>query len=119
VSGVFAVDEPAGPRWELALERFALGEPISLGRITFSRTGDAVEAAVASAWRAENLTDERARSDLEDARAAIEDLRAADEAFGNLLAGSSLDVVLVDDVLQVALCRVTPAGLEWLWRPES
>jgi hypothetical protein len=119
--GAFAVDEPRGPRWQVALELLGRGDAFSLGRITFSKTGGVIEAAVASSWLPENLTEERARSDLESAQAAIEDLRLADEAFRDLLAGSTLDVVLVSDydTGSIALCRATSTGVEWLWKRGS
>lgn len=65
MSGVFKVDEPSGPRWELALDLVRRGEAISLGRLTFwPLADDAIEVHVASAWQHQNVTEASARRDL-------------------------------------------------------
>jgi hypothetical protein len=115
--GVFALDEPTGPRWELALEVLGRGDAVALGHITLRRTGArSVEAAVASAWLPENLTEDRALAELSEARTRIERLRASDNRFSNFLGDSTLAFVLVDDydTGSIVLCQETTTGLEWL-----
>lgn len=115
--GVFAIDEPSGQRWELALDLLRRGEAFSLGRVTLRRVADgAIEVAVASAWRPENLTDAKARDELEAVRAKTEELVAADAMFRDVVGLSRVDYVLVDDydTGSIALCRLAGGELEWL-----
>jgi len=116
VRGIFAVDEPSGPRWELALDLLRRGDAFSIGPVTFRRNDrSAVEAAVASSWQPERVTEERARRDLEEARRWVEELMASDEAFRRVIEGSAIDYVLVDDydIGSVALCRLVRDDVVW------
>jgi hypothetical protein len=80
--GVFALDEPSGPRWELALDLLRRGEAFSLGAVTFRRISEEViEAAVASTWQPQNVTEPRARDDLEAVQGRTEALLAVDTVF--------------------------------------
>jgi hypothetical protein len=116
MKGVFAVDEPAGGRWDLALDLLRRGEPFALGQITFRRlAADSVEAAVASAWVPMDLTEERARGELERAQVRVDEL-CADGGFRDTVAGSPIDLVLVHDYEtgNLPLCRMGADGVEWL-----
>src|SRR3954470_9498830 len=96
--GVFAVEDPDGARWELALDLLRRGEAFSWGRITFRRRDvSTVEAAVASAWSFANVTEEYALDDLRRARAEIDLLLGNDVGFRSTIGASSIDLVLVDD----------------------
>ncbi|HEX8098891.1 MAG TPA: hypothetical protein VF660_01665, partial [Actinomycetota bacterium] len=99
--------ETSGPRWDLALDLLQRGQAFSLGRVTFRRIDEAtVEAAVASAWR--QVTEERAREALHEARTWVENLLASDEPFRRTVGESSVEYVLVDDydTGSVELCRL-------------
>jgi hypothetical protein len=116
MKGVFAIDEPAGGRWDLALDLLRRGEPIALGQITFRRiNADSVEAAVASAWGPMDRTEERARGELERAQVRVDEL-CQDEGFRDAVAGSPIDLVLVHDydTGNLPLCRMGADGVEWL-----
>jgi hypothetical protein len=116
MKGVFALDEPAGGRWDLALDLLRRGEPFSLGQITFRRIdAGSVEAAVASAWVPMDLTEERARGELERAQIRVDEL-CGDEGFRDAVAGSPIDLVLVHDygTGNLPLCRMGADGVEWL-----
>lgn len=115
--GVFTVDEPSGQRWELALDLLRNGDAFALGRVTFRRIADdVIEAAVASSWLPENLTEAKAREDLEPVREQTEALHAGDAAFRAVVGTSQIDYVLVDDydIGSIALCRLTGPEIEWL-----
>jgi hypothetical protein len=119
--GVFAVDEPAGGRWEIALDLFRRGEAFSLGEITFRRVDPAcIEAAVASAWVPMDLTEQRARDELEQAQVEVDSLCEI-TAFRDAVGGSPIEVVLVHDydTGSLPLCRMTADGVEWLASRES
>lgn len=85
--------------------------------VTFRRIADdAIEAAVASSWLPENLTEARAREDLEPVRQQTEALHAGDAAFRAVIGTSRIDYVLVDDydIGSIALCRLAGPDIEWL-----
>lgn len=115
--GVFAVDEPSGQRWDLALDLLERGEPVSLGPITLRRRASGeIEATVASSWRLENVNLESGRAELLAAQAMIRQLLVEDERFRAALGGSQVDYVLVDDyeIGSVAIARLADNILEWL-----
>jgi hypothetical protein len=115
--GVFEANEATGERWRVALDLLRSGKAFSLGGVTFRRVdGDTVEAAVASRWLPENLTEAYATDDLESAQTSVQSLLADDEEFRDVVGGSSIDYVLVDDydIGSIALCRLSDDGLEWL-----
>jgi hypothetical protein len=115
--GVFKLDEPSGPRWELALDLLGRGEPFSLGMVTFRRASeDVVEASVASTWQLQNVTEARARDDLEPARSRTEALLADDPGFRSVVGASRIEYVLVDDyeIGAVAICRLADDEIQWL-----
>jgi hypothetical protein len=116
MKGVFAVDEPAGGRWDLALDLLRRGEPFSLGQITFRRLDQgSFEAAVASTWAPMDLTDERARAELVEAQIRVDEL-CEDEGFRDAVGGSPIDLVLVHDYEtgNLPLCRMGADGVEWV-----
>jgi hypothetical protein len=116
MKGVFTVDEPAGGRWDLALDLLRRGQPVSLGQITFRRVdASSVEAAVASAWVPMDLTEERARGELRLAQVRVDEL-CLDEGFRDAVGGSPIDVVLVHDYEtgNLPLCRMGADDVEWL-----
>ena len=115
--GVFSLDEPSGPRWELALDLLRRGEPFFLGGVTFRRTSeDAIEASVASTWQLRNVTEARARDDIETAHTRTEALLADHPAFRSAVGPSKIEYVLVDDyeIGAVAICRLVDDDIEWL-----
>jgi hypothetical protein len=72
------VDEPTGSRWDLALDL------LRRGVTDFNRSGDVQPwrcAPVESTWWFENVSEERARADLDQARRWTEELLASDERF--------------------------------------
>jgi len=114
--GVFAVDDPHGPRWAVALELLATGKPFQLGQVTFRRLDpQTVEAAVASSWQLKNVTEERARSDFDAARARVDALVREDAEFEGAIDGSTIQYVLIDDheIGSVAICRLRDDDLVW------
>lgn len=115
--GVFAVGEPRGSRWDLALDLLQRGEPFSLGPVTFRRSDPmTIEADVASSWQFRQVTSLRARKDLEEAKRWIEQLLGSDEAFRRTVGTSSITYVLVDDYETgyTRMCRLVDDDLEWL-----
>jgi hypothetical protein len=115
--GVFALDEPTGGRWEIGLDVLRRGEAISLGQITFRQVdSQTVEAAVASAWLPMDLTEERARTELEQAQVQVNELLSEDAAFRDSIGGSAINLVLVHDYEtgSLPLCRIAAEGVEWL-----
>ena len=116
--GVFAVGEPAGQRWELALDLLRRGEPFSIGQTTFRRVNpETIEVAVASEWwDAGTLTDKYAREALGRAKEGVEELLASDPGFGAAIGDSTIDYVLVDDydIGAITLCRLVGDDLKWL-----
>ena len=123
MKGAFALDEPTGGRWEIALDLIRRGEPVSLGNITFRRVDPGtVEADVASAWLPMDLNDERARGELEHAQEYVNELFSEDAAFRDAVGGSSIDVVLVHDYEggSFSLCRMgAEGGVEWVVSREA
>ena len=116
MSGVFRIEEPSGPRWELALDLLRRGEAFSLGRMTFWPLADnAIEVHVASAWQHQNVTEASARRDLETARKQLDALVAEDGAFREAIGWSRIDYVLVEGYERgVAICRLVGNDIEWL-----
>ena len=116
--GVFAVGdlgEPKGQRWELALDLLRRGEAFSIGHVTFRRTGpETVEVAVASDWPIGQVNERRARDDLEQARSWVEELISSDEAFRAVVADSSMDYVLVDEIGATPLYRLVGESIQRL-----
>lgn len=120
--GVFAVDDPSGPRWAVALELLAAGKPFQLGQVTFRRLDpQSVEAAVASSWQLENVTEDRARADLDAARDRVAALLTDDTEFQRAIGGSTIEYVLVDDydIGSVPICHLRAGDLVWADRPEQ
>ena len=120
--GVFAVGEPSGSRWELALDLLRQGESFSLGPVTFRRIDSrTVEAAVASTWQFDRVTEESAAKDLREAKAWVEQLVATDEPFRRAVGESSIDYFLVDDyeIGYWKLCRLVDNDIEWLTQPPT
>jgi len=114
--GVFALEEPTGGRWDIALDLLRRGEAISLGNITFRRVdAGSIEATVASAWVPMDLTEERARGELRLAQVRVDEL-CQDEDFRDAVGGSPIDVVLVHDYEtgNLPLCRMGADDVEWL-----
>jgi hypothetical protein len=100
----------------VALELLATGKPFQLGQVTFLRLDpQTVEASVASSWQLENVTEERARSDLDAARARVDALLREDAEFHGAIDGSTIEYLLVDDyeIGSVAICRLHDGNLVW------
>lgn len=116
MSGTLRVDEPTGPRWELALGLLRRGEAFTLGRMSFwPLADDVIEVHVWSAWQSQNVAEATARPELETARMELEALVAEDSAFREAVGSSRFDYVLVEDYEKgVAICRLVGSDLEWL-----
>jgi hypothetical protein len=95
-------------RWAAALELLATGKPFRLGRVTFRRLDPQTVEAAASSWQLENVSEERARSDLDGARARVAALLSEDAEFEGAIDGSTIQYVLVEDyeIGSVAICRL-------------
>ena len=97
----------------MALELLARGEPFQLGQITFRRLDpQTVEAAVASSWQLDNVTEERARNDLDGARRLVA-LLSEEAEFQSAIDGSTIEYVLVKDyeIGSVEICRLHDGDL--------
>ena len=106
----------------MALELLASGESFQLGPVTFRRLNPkTIEAAVASSWQLTNMTEERARTDLDAARVRVDELLREDVEFQGAIDGSTIEYVLVDDYDTgvVAICRLRDGDLVWLDTPPA
>lgn len=114
--GTFAVDEPRGPRWDLALDLLAKGEAVAAGPVTYRSYGGSLEAAVTSSWLPPYATAATARADLDAGRAQTEQLLASDERFRGIVGQLEVEYVVVADydTTTVAIARLAGDELIWL-----
>jgi hypothetical protein len=110
------ITEPHGLRFELALERLQDGHPFTFRGVGFWLAPDgSLEVRVQSSWRIENMSEQTALSDLENARNLLDALVKESSSFASLLEGHSRRFVLIDDygMGAVELCRLVNGSLIW------
>jgi hypothetical protein len=75
-----------------------------------------IEPAVARTRQLQDVTEARARDDLETARSRTEALLADDAAFRSVVGPSSIEYVLLDDyeIGAIAICRLADGEIQWL-----
>jgi hypothetical protein len=78
--------ELAGPRFQLAIERFAEGHSFTYAGIGFSLTSaGTLECTVPSSWSIENVTEETAEADLRRAEQVLCGARFSFRVLGSHL----------------------------------
>ena len=71
----FSVDDAAGARFDLAMERFMSGESFEFREVAFRMAADGVvHCIVESSWQSENVTPATANRDLDEGEAALRHL---------------------------------------------
>src|SRR4051812_23959851 len=95
------INEPSGPRFDLALERLDQGFSFGLGKLNFSlsskESGVPLEIGVRTQWSLENVTEETAREEFATAISPIDQLRQENSKFASLLQEHPITLLLVND----------------------
>lgn len=109
--------EPNSVRFQLALEQLRVGISIDFGEINFwlSPEDSILEVRMRSNWNIENVTNETAFSDFEEARRMVAYLEAKDSDFANLLRSHPLRYILINDYGTgiVEICRFMGDKIIW------
>ena len=103
----FSVDEPEGPRWNIALELLADGRPVrcmGLG-LTLARgilghpvlPGSALTCALQTRHNSSSLTAEKAEAEIDNAEAGVTEIRERSPEFARLVSGRPIVYELLDD----------------------
>jgi hypothetical protein len=109
------VDETAGERWELALERLRAGDTIIFRGVSLSIQPDALRALIQSTWTtAAEQTPERARADIARAEHVVEDL-LAEPAFADLVRDREIEYHAIDDYGMGAIWLAGLRGDRFTW----
>jgi hypothetical protein len=122
----FEVEEPSGPRWDLALELLAdrdspetvfyRGLGLWLDRDHDGRATDGLlTVAVQSSWQLSRITETTATEDLERARAIVDNLLETDPRFVQLIGERRVQYLLLDDYGMGAIhvCTLSGDTLRW------
>ncbi|MCA1568610.1 MAG: hypothetical protein LC803_23780 [Acidobacteria bacterium] len=108
--------EPNGKRFEVALELFQSGEPLSFRGVSFALAPEGhLVARVPTSWHLENTTEQTALSDLRVAENILNDLVAQSASFASVVRNRPRHFVLVYDYGMggVELCCLIDGSLEW------
>ena len=111
--------EPNGQRFEVAIELFQSGEPLSFRGVSFSLAPEGhLEIRVPTSWHLENTTEQTALSDMKVAENTLNDLAAESPAFASVIKDRPRHFVLVYDYGMggVELCRLIDGSLVWAKR---
>lgn len=96
--GALRIDEPSGPRFDLALERFAAGQPFEFHDVAFHRDRNGtVYCRIDSSWALENVTPATAAQDLGKAEATLRELVAASVGFASAVECRQIRYELISD----------------------
>jgi hypothetical protein len=110
------VIEPSGQRFEVALELFRSGQPISYRGVSFYLApGGHLAASIPTSWYLENTTEQTALNDLGVAENALKDLIAESPAFASVVGNLPRQYILLHDYGAggVELCRLVGGKLIW------
>ena len=108
--------EPSGKRFEVALELFQSGEPLSFRGVSFALAPEGhLVVRVPTSWYLENTTEQTALNDLEVAENTLNDLVLESPAFASVVKDRPRHFVLVYDYGMggVELCRLIDGSLVW------
>ena len=108
--------EPNRKRFEVALELFQSGEPVSFRGVSFALAPEGYLAVrVPTSWYLENTTEQTALSDFKVAENTLNDLVGESLAFASVVKNRSRHFVLVYDYGMggVELCRLIEGSLVW------
>jgi hypothetical protein len=112
----FVIENPSGPRFELALERFLEGHAFEFKTIAFrTDTDGSVCCVIDSSWAAENVTKETAHRDLAEGQQAFAELSTTSPAFALAVRGRPVRYELIHDYGNgsVLLCSLRDGKLTW------
>ena len=113
-----SVDDVAGARFDLAMERFGSGETFEFREVAFHRTADGVvHCVVESSWQAENVTSATATDDLDEGEAALRYLVEASAEFRAAVGDRPVSFDLVEDygMGSILICSRRAGVMEWAY----
>jgi hypothetical protein len=106
-----------GPRFELALEHFRGGEPLTFENLMFRLAPDgALVIFVQSSWEADNVTKHTALEDFERAEKLVEYLTKSSPPFGSVVENRARQFFLGDEQGWhdwIEVCRYEGGSLIW------
>ena len=105
-----------GTRFELALEQFLSGKPLNYQNVSYRLgTDNSLSIVVNSSWHAENITEVRARSDIEEGSRITDYLISASRQFEQIVTNRERQYVLIKDYGKggVLICRMIGGTIEW------
>ena len=115
--GLLSVDEPAGERWALALERLAAGHPVVVRDVCIRLDEPGVvRVEVPSAWSdPARVTADVAETELGRAASMLDDLLARDAGLHELAHGRErvYELVIDYETGTVLVCTSRNGRLEW------
>jgi len=110
---------PNDSRFELALEQLKNGNTFDFGRVNFWLSPEnpysVLEARMRSNWNIQNVTEETAVSDFEQAKEIVSYLKSENSDFAHLLQLHPLRYVLINDYGTgiVEICRLENDNMVW------
>jgi hypothetical protein len=85
----FSIDDTAGARFDLAMERFRSGESFEFREVAFRVAADGVvHCIVESSWQSANVTTETAIRDLDEGETALRHLMDKSADFKAVVSGA-------------------------------
>lgn len=92
------VTDLAGQRYEMALERFRLGEAVQYEHISVRVTSkDTIECCIAASWQPRSINEDRARQDFASGIAAFEHLLRQSPQFAGIVEDRPVSFELIQD----------------------
>jgi hypothetical protein len=114
--GAFAVDDPSGPRFDLALERLRSGASFEFEDVAFQISEDgALVCVVDSSWEIGNVTESTAASDFAAGQVALEHLLKSSPPFAAAVFGRPVRYELIDHygTGSVLICSKVGENMTW------
>jgi hypothetical protein len=92
------LDETAGQRWDLALERLAVGDTIIFQGVSLTILPNILRALIESTWKTHpEQTPERARADIARAEQIVTELLDSAPDFAELVGDREIEYHAIDD----------------------
>jgi hypothetical protein len=115
VKGILAVDVPARPRFELALDQLRGGLGFCFNDVWFTRDQPETLCCEAVDQGIQRSTEAAARAHIDRARRSLAALREASAALDELASSHSLRFAVVQDLGNgtIEICREESGVLEW------
>jgi hypothetical protein len=115
VKGVFAIDEPAGPRFELALDQLRDGLGFRFNDVWFRLDGPATLCCEAVDHGSLRPTDAAVRAHIARAKSSFATLCEASRLLNDIAERRALRFAVIQDLGNgtMEVCRESNGSLEW------